>query len=269
MIKLIALDIDATLTSRPNDVSPRNLAAIQKAREAGVIVTLATGRPPVSTRHMWKLLDLHGPAIQFGGALTLDIDTERVIDKRTLPPETVREILRFSREMGLPSQIYVGDNIVFFEMTPESQRYVARHDLPWREDSELYDRLFEGIPKVLTFAPLESEEEVLAVFRERFAGMAEVSRSLPGYIEINCIGVTKGSALSRLAKICGVQQADVAALGDNYLDQDMIEWAGDGVCVSNGAESVKAVADIIVPACDDDGVAYYIENYVLNRANRA
>ena len=54
-----------------------------------------------------------------------------------------------------------------------------------------------------------------------------------------------------------------AAIGDNFLDQEMIEWAGVGACVADGAPEVRAVADFIVPACDEDGVAVFIEQNIL------
>ena len=47
------------------------------------------------------------------------------------------------------------------------------------------------------------------------------------------------------------------------LDQDMIEWAGVGCCVKNGKVSVQAVADMIIPAQSEEGVAWFLERYVL------
>ena len=104
---------------------------------------------------------------------------------------------------------------------------------------------------------------MLEAFRTRFRGKAQVSRSLPGFIEINCLNTTKGTALEELARMLNIPRKQVAAIGDNYLDQEMIEWAGTGVCVADGAESVKELADVVIPACDEDGVAYFIEQYVL------
>ena len=34
----------------------------------------------------------------------------------------------------------------------------------------------------------------------------------------------------------------------------------------NGGDSVKAVSDMILPSCADDGVAWYIENVALNQS---
>ena len=266
-IRLIALDIDGTLTSRPREVSDRNREAIRAAQEAGVFVTLATGRGCYATRPLWRLLDIHGPSIVFGGALTVDADTEQIIERHVLEAETVREVLDYSAETGLPAQIYVDDAVVFERVTPPTEKYLSRHRLPHRVDPDIRKKRFENIPKVLVFSDVDREDELLERFRERFRGIAEVSRSMPGYIEINAPHVTKGSALESLAKRLGIERAEVAAAGDNYLDSEMIAWAGVGVCVADGAESVRASADLVVPACDDDGVAYFIERYVLGRGS--
>ena len=55
----------------------------------------------------------------------------------------------------------------------------------------------------------------------------------------------------------------MAAIGDSTLDLSMIEWAGWGVAVANSTPEVLAAADLVVPACEDDGVAAFIEEHVL------
>ena len=53
------------------------------------------------------------------------------------------------------------------------------------------------------------------------------------------------------------------AIGDNINDIKMIENAGLGVAMENGSPHVRALADIIAPSNNDDGVAYIVEKYVL------
>jgi len=262
-IQLIALDIDGTLTSIAQEVSLKNREAIRAAMDAGVIVTIATGRGCIATRPIWKLTDVHGPSIQYGGAMTVDVDTESIITMHELDPELIREVLEFSVEIGLHAQIYVNDVVIFEKPSPFADKYIERHHLPFEIDPDIRKKTYHNVPKILAFSEVEQQDEMLDAYRKRFFGKAQVSRSMPGYIEINCLNTTKGTALAELSAKLNIKQSDVAAVGDNYLDQEMIEWAGTGVCVENGAESVKQVSDIVVPSCDDDGVAYFIEKYVL------
>ena len=59
-IRLIALDIDLTLTSKKDVISARNMAAIRAAQEKGVFVTIATGRGFLSSRRIWRALAIDG-----------------------------------------------------------------------------------------------------------------------------------------------------------------------------------------------------------------
>ena len=68
-IKLLALDIDGTLTNRMGEVSEKNRLAVRRAIEAGIHVVVATGRGRIASRPIWKILDLHGPSINYGGAM--------------------------------------------------------------------------------------------------------------------------------------------------------------------------------------------------------
>ncbi|MEA4913293.1 MAG: Cof-type HAD-IIB family hydrolase [Christensenella sp.] len=264
-IKLIALDIDGTLINHMGEISQRNQNAIRRAREEGIAVVLATGRGRIATRPIWKELDLHGPSIQYGGAMIADIDSERALVLHEMDPNIIREVLTFAKEVDISAQIYIDDAVITEKTNERAEQYVARHKLPFIIDPDIRKKTFHNVPKVLAFAPIDRQDVLFAQFKERFAGIAQISRSSPGFIEINNIGITKATALEELSSMLRIPQEQTAAIGDNFLDQEMIEWAGLGACVADGAEAVKTVADLIVPACDEDGVAVLIEQYILTR----
>lgn len=262
-IKLLALDIDGTLTNQLHAVSPRNIAAIRKAKEAGIVVTLATGRGCIATKPIWIDTDLHGSSIQYGGAMIVDIDSGRIEKLHALDPAVIRDVLNFAAEQNVPAQIYVDETVILEQMSSHSTGYIGRHNLPYIIDPDIRKKDFLNVPKILAFAGNGREEDLFESFRKRFDGIAQVSRSNPVFIEINCLGVTKATALEELSGQLGIDRSDVCAIGDNFLDREMIEWAGLGVCMESGAEEIKAMADLIIPPCDEDGVAYFIEHYAL------
>ena len=262
-IRLIALDIDGTLTNQPDQVSKRNSEAIWHAQETGITVVLATGRALAATRQIWKNLNLHGPCILYGGAMIADIDTEQVIKMHALAPEVILEVLEYSAQQKVHAQIYVDDVVIYEKADAFADRYVERHHLRHEIDPDLRKKTWHRVPKVLCLCESDRQDELLALYRQRFEGIAQVSRSSPGYIEINSLGVTKGTALEELSQMLNIPQQQVAAAGDNYLDLEMIEWAGLGVCVSDGAKDVLSAADMVIPPCAEDGVAVWIEEYIL------
>ena len=264
-IKLIALDIDGTLTNQAGIISERNRNAVRQAIDSGVHVVLATGRGRIATRPIWKMLDLHGPSIQYGGAMIADIDSERALVLHEMDPGVIREVLEYAKKAGVPAQIYIDETVISEQPSEVASGYVNRHKLKFIVDPDIRKKTYHNVPKILAFAPLARQDELFFEFREHFAGIAQVSRSSPGFIEINNLGITKASALEELSYMLHIPRESIAAAGDNYLDQEMIEWAGLGACVFDGAEEVKAVADVIIPASDEDAVAVFIEQFVLNQ----
>lgn len=263
-IKLLALDIDDTLVYRAGKVSERNLKAIAAAREAGVYVTLATGRGYFGSSRVVKELDLDTYIVNYGGAMINDAKTDLPVFTTELENELVQEIMAMADEMGLHSHLYQGDGIVCSKPHPYANNYVSLLDLPFEVDPELQNKVWKNVPKVLIITEPERVEELLPIFEKHFEGRVCVSASSPGFIEFNRLGANKGSAVAWIAEKLGIAQSEVAAMGDNTLDYEMIEYAGIGAVVENGNEALKAIADVIVPSCTEDGVAHFIETHILN-----
>ena len=76
-------------------------------------------------------------------------------------------------------------------------------------------------------------------------------------------GITKAVGLKKLADYLGVKQEEVMAIGDGDNDLSMIKYAGCGVAMENAIADLKAEASFITKDCDEDGVAYAIEKFVL------
>jgi len=262
-IRVIALDIDQTLTWEKDVISSRNMQAIRRAQEAGVFVTIATGRGFLSSKKIWQQLNIKGPTIQYGGAMIVHSPDGEPISVSGLPSDLVGEVLEFAHDLNIHAQIFEGDTVVAEKDCDFFTYYHNRTNLPYRIDSDLRKKTHTNIPKILAYTDPSIASEYREKIQNKFAGRVDVTISQPGFIEINGCGVSKGAALSRVSDILNIPRESIAALGDSTLDISMIEWAGCGVCVENGTPEAKAAADLIIPACRDDGVAYFSENYVL------
>ncbi len=263
-IRLVALDIDDTLVDHSSIIPQRSLDALRKAQAKGVEIVLATGRGYLGTETIRRQLgEGFHYIICFGGALVADYATGSPRIHRFLTEEDVASCIRIANDLDLHVQIYQGDEVIFQHMTDFAKEYCAYQKLPWRTDEKLLEHDLSRVPKVLIYAPPEQEEACKRLVAERLPKHLHALGSKPGFIEIGDIGVTKGSAVKALAEQLGIDRVETSAIGDNTLDQDMIEWAGIGCCVKNGKESVQAVADMIIPAQSEEGVAWFLERYVL------
>lgn len=260
--KALFLDIDDTLLSKSHSLSERNLTAISRAQAAGIFVTIATGRNFLGATPIWQALGVQGPIIVYGGAMAVDTRTGETLYQEFMEPALVHEVLSYADQLGIHAQIYQNNMVIAGGENEFTAQYTATQRLPFQVAEDFLSREWDT-PKVLIYVDPAEEARYQALFVEKFQGRLEIACSKPGFIEINSLGHHKGSAILRVAELMGISQEETAAVGDNTLDLEMLKQAGLGTCVANGNELAKAAADIIIPACDEDGVAWFIEHYLL------
>ena len=78
-------------------------------------------------------------------------------------------------------------------------------------------------------------------------------------------GVTKGVALKEWARRRGIQREEIMALGDNWNDREMLEFAGLPVVMANSVAELKSSGWAITSSNDACGVAQAINTYVLGK----
>ena len=77
------------------------------------------------------------------------------------------------------------------------------------------------------------------------------------------LGITKATALSRLADILQIEPSEIMAMGDANNDIEMLQFAGLGIAMGNASEHVKSLANDVTSSNEEDGVARAIEKYIL------
>lgn len=104
--------------------------------------------------------------------------------------------------------------------------------------------------------------ELLELVKSEFPYLA-VTSSISSNIEINSIHANKGNALDALCNEIGVKSSGVLAFGDGLNDLYLFETAGTCVAMANGIESLKENADYITNTNENDGVAEFLQKYIL------
>lgn len=259
-MKLLALDIDDTLVMTGKLPSERLKRAIQRVQNSGVTVVLATGRGFLGSKKIRESLEAYGPLIHYGGAMVSDGRTGEHLYVNYLRPEDVITAFAIADTFGIHAQIYEENTVIFRKANEFTKQYTGILNLPFIEDPDLLYRPLDNIPKVLYAVDPAKEAELYREIRMLLPKHLSVLCSKPGFIEIGSISSTKGKALEKVATMLNIPREEVTAIGDNTLDLDMIEWAGTGICVANANPQVKEKADLIIGACEDDGVAEYLES---------
>ena len=113
--------------------------------------------------------------------------------------------------------------------------------------------------KILLIDTREVTDELLGRFQTQFGDSLYITKTEDEYLEFMDAGVSKGVALAQVAASLGVPQAACVAIGDSFNDASMVQWAGLGVAMGSGRDSLKAAADGIAPPVDEDGVATLLD----------
>lgn len=266
--RLLVLDLDGTVMTREMTISERVVDAIDRARQQGIIVTIATGRVYNSAVQYLPQLGIREPIITFQGALVSDPATGEVIHVAGLHGETAAAVIRRLKQLGVYTIAFHGEHAMVERTAPELDLYLSFHpggEADVRLVPDLAEFVTQENPIKLLFATNPDDlDSIVAQLGDEFAGLASVLRSHEFFGEVTAAGVHKGTAIARLAEHLGVPREQVIALGDEENDLAMIEWAGLGLAMATAPESVTSRADAVVPSIHEDGVAWAIERYLLN-----
>ena len=267
-IRVLALDLDGTLTNDEKKVTPRTRAALDAAVAKGVTIVLASGRPTAGIMPLAKDLGLDkkgGCILSYNGGKIGDCVTGEALYQVQLGAEFVPELCEFAARQDVAILTYSSEGIVCERETdPWAVKETFTTKLPMIHVDDLASYVDYPVCKLLITLDPARRDAVCAAGREQFAGRADLYPSSPFFIEAVPLGVAKDVSLGALLEKMGLTRENLMACGDGLNDRSMIEYAGVGVAMQNAEEPVKAVADYVTAADNDhDGVAEAVEKFIL------
>jgi Cof subfamily protein (haloacid dehalogenase superfamily) len=282
--RLIAIDMDGTLLpTNSQTISGRNARALKAAQEVGITVAIATGRRPAYTAPLLINLGLRAdtPLIASNGAVlsTLgdDVQGGEVIDRCHMPARVARGLCGVLRPFG--TVVFTFDRPGRAEMVLEDLEAAHGRIAIWVESN----RNAIEVVKPLESALVDGDDPIQGMGAGTISQMREAERALKAsewgaecesvrteypardlsILDLLPPGVSKGWALERLAARLGVERSETMAIGDNWNDATMLEWAGQGIVMANAAMELRTLAETqgwkLAPSNDDDGVAVILE----------
>jgi Cof subfamily protein (haloacid dehalogenase superfamily) len=260
-VSVVATDLDGTLLRDDGRVGDRTRDALRRADAAGLCVVVVTARPHRFVTEVAGL-HLHGLAICANGAMVVDLSTGVPISRSLLAVDDAAAIVTTLRRL-VPGIAFAVETEDWFGHEPAYRpQWPAPVGSPVAPVEDLLDR---GALKLLgRHADLHVDQ--LAEFTRAIGERASVTCSTTsGLLEIGPSGVTKASTLQALVGSLGLTAADVVAVGDMPNDLPMLSWAGVGAAVANAHADLLAIADLVVPSNDDEGVADLIDAVLAAR----
>ncbi len=265
--KLFVSDFDGTLVRADGTISKRNIEAIAAYRKAGGIFAVCTGRMLSSIRQRLRELGLcEGLVVAFQGAQIADIATGKLLKDEGFSRGEALEVVRFLEEKDYHIHIYAGEDLFANRRDGLLEAYEkicgVKGSVPDIPLSDMVAAKDLHVNKALVMCLPERQAEVRAAIEEKFGEKYFVTLSSEWLVEIMPKNQTKAAAIGFLANYYHIPREDIAAIGDQENDIPMLLAAGGKFAVASGVEPLKALATV-VPSCEEDGVAYAIEEYAM------
>jgi len=253
---LVATDLDGTLLDDRGRVSDRTRAAVAALEEHGVPFVVVTARPMRWMHDLRHIIGPHGLAIVSNGAILYDVAADAPVELTGIEAADGLALVERVRA-ALPGAQFAVETAAGIVLEPEyDEPYHVPDGSPVGPLAQVWTA--PGV-KILVRAP-DVEPAVLQSTVVAAVGEAATPTwSGDALVEIGPAGVTKATALARLAASLGVEAEGVVAFGDMPNDLPMLRWAGHACAVANAHPDVLAAADEVVPAHTDDGVARTLE----------
>jgi Cof subfamily protein (haloacid dehalogenase superfamily) len=275
-IKLIAMDLDGTLLDSRQLVSEENARTIAEAQARGIEIVLATGRRFDFARPIADALTCDFDLIVSNGAL-IKSKSGATHMRQLLPSGIARRVLEITEEFR-PSAAVIFDRDAARQVIVE--RVVWDDPLRGRYYSKIREHLAEVVPltdcldgddpiQVMYAGPCAEMRAAMETL-EKNPAAEEYTVALTEYLQRNFSildvlrrGVSKGVALAEWARRRGIAREHMMAIGDNWNDREMLEFAGLPVVMGNSVPELKSLGWAVTLSNDQNGVAEAIRTYAL------
>lgn len=268
--KALFLDLDGTLLNDQKEVTPGNREAIEKALAAGNKVIISTGRPLVSAIDQAEKLGLTTPGcylIAFNGCILYDTANKEIIYSISIPLDLVQKVFAEARRRDVHIQTYSNTRVLVepcFD-DPKVERYCHLTNMKYEVLPDISDLTVPPAKMLLVDYHNKTPLDDFSKWLDSWASdCLDNFFSCNEYLEIVPKGLSKGKALLQMADLLHIPVENTIAAGDAANDYTMLEAAHLGICMQNGSDELKAIADYVTSADNNhDGVAEIIEKFIL------
>lgn len=268
-IRLLVLDIDGTIAGESNTVSESVQQALQAAIARGIQVAIATGRMYHSALRFHASVGSQLPLLAYNGAWIQNPFTGEIYQHLPVPQELAWQLLDYFEQPelreGVEVHCYLEDQLYVRQITGQTESYVERSGVEPIAVGDLRCVLNAHPTKVLALC---DDSQLMRRLRDelqqRYRQRLYLTQSTPSFFEATHPDANKGEATRYLAEdLLGLQRDRVMAVGDNFNDTSMLQYAGLSIAMGNAPAAVQELANWVAPDVEEDGVVAAIEQFLL------
>ncbi|MDD2592447.1 MAG: HAD family hydrolase [Erysipelotrichaceae bacterium] len=267
-IKLIVCDIDGTLVKNDRTLSSLTKEVIEEIYRKGIYFGIASGRSVDQQLYYqaknWGFDRNFELLIGMNGSQMWDGINEKRYDYYKLKREWLKEIVEMMEPFDLNPFLYANGKMLSKRLDRKTKASSIRNKTKVKIAKDLSELYAEENEKIMFRIDEDRIDEILDYVNANPSPNYKAFKTQTTMLEFTDRRVSKSVALKEFCINNDINLAQVMSFGDMSNDNDLLEVSGVGVCMSNGSEDTKAIADIITDKSnEEDGFAHFIINNIL------
>lgn len=254
--RILLFDLDDTLLRDDKTLSRHTLESVSKCKKQGFLIGISTSRGESNCLKFLKELN-PDILISSGGALVRV--NGKIICSSVFSVTEVNSFIETARTIcGADCEITVDTlNVHYwnYKTDPKEQ------DQSWGDSvyTDFSDFDHEALKICVEIHDSTTAQKLCAHFSE-----LDSQRFSDGdWYKFTKSGITKEKAILAVCEACHIDVSEIIAFGDDYADIGMLKLCGIGVAMGNAIQEVKDVADAITLSNEEDGVAAYLDKWII------
>lgn len=253
MEKIIFFDIDGTLWDAKKYIPDSTKLAIKQLKENGHLVFICSGR----TRCFIPkegLLEMNFDGLVCGCGTHIEKDGQDLLYKK-LDNDLVERTVKLLDELDIPV-ILEGKDCLYYDSKSVSDAVYGKVISDGMKDMDVPTDMLTGnkekweCSKYSVSIEGKDYNELIEQFKNEYEFLIHGNES----IEILPKGYSKGTGITYLCRVLGIDIKDTYAFGDSVNDLDMLRTAGTGISMGNGTKAAKEAADYVTDSIYEDGI---------------
>ena len=262
-LKLVICDIDGTLVSDDKKLLPLSKKMIQTLHDRHIMFGVASGRPVDELAGLalkWGLGFDFDIVIGMNGAELYDGISKQRYDYFKLKKDWIKEIIDILKPFNLNPYMYKGNKILCLYDDENMQNSSKKSNKMLKVAKDISDFYEEDNAKIMFKIDEKRIDKIMEYANKHKRDEYIAFKTQPIMLEFADKRVAKGYALSKFCEMHDIDLSSVMAFGDMDNDISMLETSGFGVCLINGSDTTKKIADDITEKSNnEDGFGYYMQ----------
>lgn len=243
--KALLIDLDGTTVPLfSNVVSERVKRALDAAKEK-MFVSIATGRPLFAVRPILEQITVSGLCVINNGGQLYDPHTNSIVYEIPIQRDVQEDIFLLLKRHQVSVRIYDGEQDLQVEQITKDQKIISFF-IP-----DIAPDLLASIMTEIRLIPSVTSHKL-------FGTTIEVET-----LEITHSAATKQTGVHEVLKREGIHPSELIGVGDGHNDFPLLMGSGLKIAMGNAVPELKEIADFICPSVEKDGLAVFIEKFLL------